>query len=303
MDERLSTLLRVGCALLWLGSGAAGAPLSSTAPATVPDSAGSLEDEISLWVGPVAPVDAAERAAREFARLHPHLDDVFRIGERLVFSVRYGPIRAGQATMTIRGIEVVEGDSCYHIVTTAGSNDFFSTFFHVRDRVETFMRIRNLLPRRFEKHLLEGSYSNSEIVRFDHESQIALYGSGEDQQIAELWPASHDILSAFYDVRTRNLVPGEEIFLDSHAGRRNYGLKVMVQERERVKVPAGEFDCVVVEPMLRAPGLFKHEGALRVWLTDDGVRIPVQMKSALPIGSISVVLTEVTGRPDWMPQR
>ena len=106
MDDRLSAILRWGCVAFLLG--AAGVSAQPPAP---PEPVGSLEDEIIEWVGPFAPVDAAERAAREFTRAHPHLGSVFELGERLVFSVRYGPIRAGEATMAIRGIAVVGGDS------------------------------------------------------------------------------------------------------------------------------------------------------------------------------------------------
>jgi hypothetical protein len=254
-------------------------------------------DEVGVWAGPI---DPAERANRNFARSHPHVREVFEIGERLVFSVRYGPIRAGQATMHIRGIELVGRDSCYHVVTTAGSNDFFSTFFHVRDRVETFMDLHTLLPRRFEKHLIEGGFRDDEIVLMDHRNGVALYESEKrGEKIAELCPACHDVLSAFYEVRTREFSPGDVLYLDTHTGGKNYPLEVQVYRRERVRVPAGEFDCLVIEPMLRAPGLFKQEGAVEIWLTDDAHRIPVQMKSALSIGSISVVLVEVQGRSGW----
>lgn len=249
-----------------------------------------LPDSIGVaggWVGPVMP---AERSQRIFELSHPHIADVMIPGERLVFSVRYGPLRAGEATMSIDGISVVKGDSCYHIVTTASSNDFFSAFFYVRDRVETFMDIHTLLPRRFEKHLAEGNYHNTEIVDMDHANQMAVYNG---KQTVELWETAHDVLSAFYDVRTRDLAPDDVIYIDSHASRKNYPLEVHVLRRERIEVPAGKFNCLVVEPMLRTPGLFKQEGALTIWLTDDDRRVPVQMRSALPIGAISVVLTEM----------
>jgi hypothetical protein len=60
-----------------------------------------------------------------------------------------------------------------------------------------------------------------------------------------------------------------------------------------VKTPAGKFQCVVVEPLLRAGGIFKNKGRLVIWLTDDERRIPVQMKSKVMIGSIKVVLQEI----------
>ena len=62
--------------------------------------------------------------------------------------------------------------------------------------------------------------------------------------------------------------------------------------RERIRVPAGTFDCIVIEPMLKAGGIFKNKGRLVIWITDDDRRIPVLMRSKLLIGSISVVLQE-----------
>ncbi len=245
---------------------------------------------------PREPISPRERAQRAFERDHPFRDHVFQIGEKLVFSVRYGPIRAGEATMTIEGIEVVNGDSCYHVVTTAASNDFFSAFFHVRDRVETFMDVDWLLPRRFEKHLNEGDYHNSAVVEFDQRNHLAIY---DDERVFEMLPGSHDVLSAFYLTRTRDLRVGESFDLESHVDRKNYPIRVLVHRRERIKVPVGEFDCIVVEPVMRSTGLFKHKGSLTIWLTDDHRRIPVQVKSELPIGAISIVLVDVQGRDDW----
>jgi hypothetical protein len=62
--------------------------------------------------------------------------------------------------------------------------------------------------------------------------------------------------------------------------------------RERIKVKAGVFNTIVVEPLLQAAGLFKHEGKLTVWLTDDGLHLPVLMKSKVLVGSIVAELTD-----------
>ncbi len=239
------------------------------------------------------PVGVEQRAARLFERSRPNRAQAIRVGERLIFSVRYGPIHAGTATIAVEGIAEVEGDSCFHVASTAESNDFFSTFFYVRDRVESFIDTRSLLPRRFEKHLLEGDYRKDEVVIFDRRNNLAVY---DDGRICEVLPGVQDVLSAFYDVRMRDLSPGDTIYLDCHTDHRNYALKTQVYRRERVEVPAGEFDCLVMEPMLRTPGLFRHEGSLTIWVTDDARKIPVQMKSRLPIGSIAVVLTAIEGR-------
>jgi hypothetical protein len=263
------------------------------------DSAGV--DDLPFLLPPPSPerfrvVDPRVRASHQFRRLHPYLASALVAGEKLTFSVRYGLIRAGEATIEIPGLAVVDGDSCIHVLTTAQSNDFFSTFFHVRDRVESYITKDFLEPRRFEKHLLEGDYQSDVVVRFDSRNNLAVY---DDSLFVETLPGTHDILSAFFTSRARVLVPGTVFDLDCHADRKNYPLRTRVLRRERVEVPAGTFDCVVVEPMLRTPGLFKNEGTLTIWLTDDARHIPVQMKSKLVIGSIAVVLTDVDGRPDW----
>jgi len=79
---------------------------------------------------------------------------------------------------------------------------------------------------------------------------------------------------------------------DYHASRKSQPLEVKVLGRERVDTPAGTFDCVAIEPLLKAGGIFKNKGRLVIWMTEDERRMPVLMKSKVAIGSISVVLQE-----------
>ncbi|MDQ7052387.1 MAG: hypothetical protein Q9P14_05655 [candidate division KSB1 bacterium] len=44
-----------------------------------------------------------------------------------------------------------------------------------------------------------------------------------------------------------------------------------------MKVKAGKFDCLVAEPFLRTPALFKQKGRIVVFLSDDQYKIPVLM--------------------------
>ena len=41
----------------------------------------------------------------------------------------------------------------------------------------------------------------------------------------------------------------------------------------KVKVPAGEFDAVVIQPIIKTKGIFSQEGEAQVWLSDDKSRI------------------------------
>jgi hypothetical protein len=210
----------------------------------------------------------------------------FGVGERLVYSVQYGLITAGEATLEIRNIATLNGNPCYRIVSDARTNDFFSKFYAVRDRYESCMDTVALYSLRYEKHLREGKFKRDERVDFDQIGHKAVY----KDKVVPIPPMAQDVLSAMYYVRTLPLEVGQSISLANHTDGKNYPLIVKVHARERVKVDAGEFDCFVVEPILRGPGVFTQKGRLTVWVTADEHRIPVLMKSKVVIGHVAAVL-------------
>lgn len=219
----------------------------------------------------------------------------FGVGEYLEFSVSYNIIRAGTATLSVDGIEEIDGHACYKIVSTARSNGFVSTFFEVRDNVQSLMDVRGLFTRKFERHLREGKYVKDEVVLIDYGAGLAYYDDGDTVEVRS---SSQDALSSLYFVRTLKLDVGEMVAFPNHTGKKNYPMRVRVLGRERIKTPAGRFDCLVVEPRLKSAGIFKHKGKLTVWLSDDAKRIPVQMKSQVTIGSITATLVKwKAGRP------
>jgi hypothetical protein len=215
----------------------------------------------------------------------------FGAGEKLVFSVQYGLVTAGEATLEVRNLAALGGRPCYRILSDARTNDFFSKFFEVRDRYESYMDTTNLYSLRYEKHVREGKFKRDDIVDFDQVGHRAIYKNKK----VPIPPRTQDVLSAMYYVRTLPLEVGQSIALANHTDGKNYPLIIKVLGRERVKVDAGEFDCIVVEPILRGPGVFTQKGRLTVWLTDDRRRMPVLMKSKVVIGHVAAVLKSYSG--------
>ena len=212
----------------------------------------------------------------------------FGVGETLVYDVNYGFINAGSATMEVARLIEFENRPCYQVVTRAQSNSFFSTFYKVDDRVESVVDAIGLFSWRFEKNLREGSYRADRMYTFDQRRHVAY---DRDDTIAT--PAFvQDALSVLFYVRAQELKPGMSLFIDNFTDGKNYPLEVRVLKKEKVDVKAGTFDCLVVEPLLQSVGVFKHEGQLRVWLTDDRLKLPVLMKSKILVGSIAAELTE-----------
>ncbi len=218
----------------------------------------------------------------------------FSEGENLIFQIRYGLINAGTATLEVRNIAEIDSVRCYHIVSVARTNKVFDKIFKVRDRHESFIDYENLYSLRFEKHLREGKYKYDREYVFDQKRHLALY-KDKEMPIA---PNTRDILAALYYVRTLDFEPGQAVAMANHASGRNYPIYIKMLGRERVIVPAGEFDCVVIEPVLETSAIFENKGKLTIWLTDDTFKMPVLMRSKVIVGAFEAVLEEYQQSPD-----
>jgi hypothetical protein len=219
----------------------------------------------------------------------PSVAEPFRPGESLRFSVQYGFIHAGSAYLEVPRIAEWEGHPAYTLVARAESNAFFSRFYKVRNRIESVWDKQGQYSWRYYEDRREGGYRERSEILFDHARGEARYSDGQTFPIP---PRVQDALSSFYYTRFQALPIGGSVVFDYHASHKSQPLEVRVIGRDRVSTPAGTFNCVVIEPVLKAGGIFKNKGRLVIWLTDDERRMPVMMKSKVAIGSISVILQQ-----------
>lgn len=218
----------------------------------------------------------------------------FKEGEKLTFDVKYGFVTAGVAIMQIPKIKKISGRDAFHVTFSVNTVPTFDSFYKVRDRYETYLDVEGLFPWRFEQHIREGGYSRDFSAFFDHRKGKAKTSEGEYQIPLYV----NDIVSAFYLARTfdySKLKKGDKFHLENFYKNKVYPLDVVYHGKERVSVTAGTFDCVIVEPLVTEGGLFKSEGTILVWLTDDDLKVPVKVKTKIIIGSIDAELTAFEG--------
>jgi hypothetical protein len=244
---------------------------------------------VSVEVGIAEASEETLEAGEGVSTFDRYVENVaFGVNEKLTFDINYGFINAGTATMEVARLIEYENRPCYQVITRAKSNSFFSTFYKVDDRVESIIDAIGIFSWRFEKNLREGRYRADRVYTFDQRRRVVYYKN----DTISTPPFVQDALSVLYYVRTQKLKPGMSLFIDNFTDGKLYPLEVKVLKRERVKVKAGVFDCLVVEPLLKSVGVFRHQGRLRVWLTDDRLKMPVMMKSKVVVGSITAELTD-----------
>ncbi|MDZ7343852.1 MAG: DUF3108 domain-containing protein [candidate division KSB1 bacterium] len=290
--SRFHVLARCICALLLVPSTSTSQqpPLDSLHATTAHSRDAAGKDSSN------APINSTDRLPP--LRVVPN--PAFKVGESLTYLIRYGPIIAGNARLSIPKIVEVNGRPCYHIVSEAWSNKFFSTFYKVEDRVESYTDVDGIFSWWFKKHLREGNFKLDHEVTFDQVNYHAITKNEQKRDTLGVTPFVQDILSAMYFVRTQNLAPGDTMFVDNHSDGKLYPLKIVVHGRDKINIKAGKFNCLVVEPFLKTPGLFQQKGRIVVHLTDDARKIPVLMTSqiyvkAFNLGMVVAELEKIEG--------
>ncbi len=221
-------------------------------------------------------------------------NNAFTVGEKLTFDVKYGFVTAGVAVMEIPKIKRISGREVYQITFKVNSIPSFDPLYKVRDRYETYIDKEGIFPWRFEQHIREGGYSRDFSAFFDNRRGIAKTSEGTYKIPLYV----NDIISAFYYARLTDfskMKEGDIFELQNFYKDKVYPLQIVFHGKETIDVKAGTFRCIIVEPVIVKGGLFKTEGNIIIWLSDDQLRIPVKVKTKIIIGSIDAELTDYKG--------
>jgi hypothetical protein len=211
----------------------------------------------------------------------------FAPGELLTYDVRFGSVKVGTGTMEVRALTKVRGRPAYHTIFRAQGS---IPLFKVDDRFESWFAADDFSSLRFYKDQEEGFKERS--ARFDIFPERATFddltdAEGEQRSV----PNPLDDGSFLYFIRTVPLAVGETYTFDRYFKPDRNPVTIKVLRKERVTVPAGTFDAVVVQPIIKTKGIFSEGGQAEVWLSDDARRVVLQMKSQLKFGSLNLYLT------------
>lgn len=222
-------------------------------------------------------------------------NEAFGFGERLEYDVGYKFISAGTAVFQVdKEPQLVNGRPCFKVTFGVASHKSLEFIYKVRDSYVTFIDVDGMFPWRFEQHIRENKYSKDFVATFDQENHKAMTTEGK----FDIPPFVHDIVSAFYYMRTIDLSharKGDEFKLNNFFDREVHSLVVKVLGRQRIEVDAGTFDCVVIEPKIAKGSPFGFDGRLVMWMSNDDRKIPIKVSTQIPIGSIDAELRNYRG--------
>ena len=211
----------------------------------------------------------------------------FAPGEVLTYKAVSGRFGAfGTGVMRVDGPVDMRGQSAWQL-----SFDFRGRvgIFKVEDRSRSWITAGGFSSLRYERHERSPLGNSSEEVEI---FPAELRWEGTNGQAGET-PCEHplDELSFIYFLRTLPLLDGEEYTLTHHFDPGRNPVRLTVIGRERIRVPAGEFETVVVEMRVSDERI----RAMRLYFSDDDARVPVRIESSAPwVGTTRLLLQSVS---------
>jgi hypothetical protein len=209
----------------------------------------------------------------------------FAPGEKLEYAISYGPLHVGHGSMELTVGDTIRGQPTYHATFHIQGGTFL---FRVDDQTDSWFETTDLTSLRFTQEIHEGRYRAHRVFDiFPAERKYVRLGDTTYATVA----APLDDASFLYFVRTLVLQVGAQYTFDRYFQLAGNPIILRVLRAERITVPAGSFDAIVVQPIIATRGIFSEHGHAEVWLRADGGHEVLQMKSHVAFGSLSLYLT------------
>jgi len=155
---------------------------------------------------------------------------------------------------------------------------------------------RDLVSRRFVQDFVENDKPSHRLFEIYPDS-----GFFREKGKPETKPSPSDPLddaAFFYFVRVTPLEVGKTYTYDRYFRKEKNPVTIEVTKREKMELPGGrEVECLVLHPVIDTKGMFSKRSDTRIWLTDDARRLPVQIRSKFPFGTITLRLKEMVLPP------
>lgn len=217
-------------------------------------------------------------------------NNAYKPGEKLVYSVSYGLIKGGEASMTVDVIQSGE-DFYYYLRAKATTTGLTSDFATINDIYESWVKITTGYPVKAARNITENKYTlYDELLFYRNQGFVYSINSGKHKIPINC----HDLLSAFYYARRMlfdsHHAKDEIIDLTTFFDNQLYPVKIKYLKNEKIKTKFGKINAMRFVPILEKDNPFKKEDDMQIWISDDKNYIPLKIKMKTKFGSVSANL-------------
>lgn len=227
----------------------------------------------------------------------------FSVGEEQHFELYYMGVFVGFGKLEVK--PPVKHNGLWHNVFAAGAKTApsYEMFFKGDEKMMAYslpgsFSVSQFAMEQNEKKILSDPYIAEKWITFNHDKcyvKETILEKGKSKKVKrfDLVPGATDILSSFYQLRSRKYSLGKmERFL-IYTSEKTWWAEATPVAFEKVKVPAGEFKTVKLSMKTFIGKVAEQSGDMFVWLAIDRKEAPmVKIMGEVKIGSIELELAK-----------
>ncbi len=222
----------------------------------------------------------------------------FRDGEAFTYRVGFAIFsKAGEITITADD-ERKDGADLMRVITETRSRGIVRGLYAFDNQAEVIINKASGRLVSVKESGAEPKRASDSETTFDYQERIMRHMDRvrtertADVPIPDGDPL--DLISALVQTRDWDLKPGEKRDVLVHFGRDLYPLVIHAEGYEEVRTPLGKYKTLVLVPRMTGEpkGLFKRGGEIKVWIAQDGSKLPVKMQLVLKYGTASLLLSD-----------
>ena len=213
------------------------------------------------------------------------------VGEELKYSAGFRLFPAGNAILSLT-LDSLNGKPAFLLATSVKTNSFLDAFYTVRDETLSWLNIMDFSLLKAVKKIREGKYHRNHSIHTIGDSLLIW-----NKKYFTITEPVYDPIAFIYFLRSQELSLEDSFHFLSAGEKKVREVWVNITGIEKIKVPAGNFDCLKVEPVSPdGKPLLKNKGELRVWLSNDDNKLPVKIEMKTNIGTMVMKLKEFKQR-------
>jgi hypothetical protein len=225
--------------------------------------------------------------------------NAFRDGESFRYKVSWGIFsNAGEIKVSAQQ-EMYHGRPAFRIRMVTSTKGVVRGLYTYDDTAEALIDVESGRLISATEVVANGDRSINATTHFDYSSRLALHrdtarpSRNVDIPIPDGDPV--DLLSALIGTRHWTATPGDKMASLIFAGRDVYPVNIYADRIEAVDYQRKSVPALLLLPRMEGDsprGIFKRGGEIRVWVAQEGEKLPVKMQLKLKFGTAHLALIE-----------
>jgi hypothetical protein len=223
----------------------------------------------------------------------------FADGETFTYKASWGIfLHAGDIVVAAHEEKNADGSDIFRITTDTTTRGFLHGFYSYSNQAEGVINQQTGRLASVREKGTDGEHVTDTETTFDYDRKIASYVDHHRPNRSQEAPIPDgdpiDLISALVETRDWNLQPGEKKNVLVNFGNEFYPLAIYAERYEEVRTPLGTYHTLVLVPRMEQNprGIFKRGGEIKVWISQQGQKLPVKMQLKLKFGTATLQLVD-----------